>query len=102
MASGINTQLIGGLLKTDYENFVSVQVNNKNPMKDLFKFRKAEFAGANMEYSAQVSRNVSPMFVGEDSAMAEAGAQGHVKVQIGQKKLMARVRFTSEALHDSR
>lgn len=101
MAVGANTQVIGGILKTKFEDFVSVNVNNKNPLKDLFKFKKAEFAGSDIEHSAQVSRNVSPMFVGEDSAMAEAGAQGHVKVRIGQKKLMARIRLTSEAIHDS-
>jgi hypothetical protein len=42
------------------------------------------------------------MWVGEDGAFADAGAQGNVQVRIGQRKLMARVRLTSEAIHDSR
>jgi len=41
------------------------------------------------------------MWVGEDSAFADSGSQGYVKVHIGQRKLMARVRMTSEAIHDS-
>jgi len=41
------------------------------------------------------------MFVGEDSAFADAGAQGHVQVRISQRKLMARIRLTSEAISDS-
>ena len=51
--------------------------------------------------SLTAERNVSPMFVGEDSAFADAGVQGHVQVRVGQKKLMARVRMTYEAMKDS-
>jgi len=41
------------------------------------------------------------MFVGEDGAFADAGAQGSVRVHINQRKLMARVRMTSESMADS-
>jgi hypothetical protein len=99
--AGVNTQILGGVLKTVYENYVADQTLNKWPLKDIFKFEPAEFAGEEIVYGAHVSRNVSPMWVGEDTAFAEAGAQGHIKVRIGQRKLMARVRYTSEALHDT-
>jgi hypothetical protein len=99
--AGTDTQIIGGALKTVYEDFVSEAVNNKFPLKDQFKWQQVEYAGQEVVYDAHVTRNVSPMFVGEDSAFADAGAQGHIKVHIGQKKLMARIRMTSESIHDS-
>lgn len=46
-------------------------------------------------------RNVSPMFVGEDSAFADAGQQGYAKFSIDQKKLMSRLRMTWEVMQDS-
>jgi hypothetical protein len=98
---GADTQQIDGILKDFYEDYVSEQVNNRNPLKDLFKFETQGFSGREVVYTAHVSRNVSPMFVGEDSAFADAGAQGHVQVRISQRKLMARIRLTSEAISDS-
>jgi len=98
---GADTQVIDGILKDYYEDFVSEQLNQKNPLKELFKFEKSDFAGREVVYTAHVSRNTSPMFVGEDSAIADAGAQGHVQVRVGQKKLMGRVRMTYEAMQDS-
>lgn len=98
---GADTQSIDGILKDYYEDYVSEQVNNRNPLKDLFKFETEGFSGREVVYAAQVSRNISPMFVGEDSAFADAGAQGHVQVRVGQRKLMARIRITSEAMSDS-
>lgn len=98
---GADTQTIDGILKDYYEDFIAEQVNNKNPLKDLFRFETMPFAGREIVYTAHVSRNVSPMFVGEDSAFADAGNQGHVQVRVGQRKLMARVRMTSEAIADS-
>lgn len=98
---GADTQVIDGILKDYYEDFISEQLNQKNPLKDLFKFEKTDFAGREVVYTAHVSRNISPMFVGEDSAIADAGAQGHVQVRVGQKKLMGRVRMTAEAMADS-
>lgn len=104
--AGTNTQIIGGTLKTVYEDFVAEQTNNKFPIKGadskpLFKWKDVEFAGQEIVYDAHVQRNISPMFCGEDGAFADAGAQQSIKVHIGQRKLMARVRLTSEAIHDS-
>jgi hypothetical protein len=101
MSSGANTQTIGGLLKTVYEAYISEQVNNKFPLKELLKWETTDFAGQDKVYNAHVSRNVSPMWVGEDGAFANATSQGSIKIHIGQRKLMARIRLTSEAIHDS-
>ena len=101
MAGGANTQTIGGLYKTVYENFVAEQVNNKFPLKQLLKWEQVDFAGQDKVYNAHVSRNISPMWVGEDTAFGNAGSQGSIKIHVGQRKLMARVRLTSEAIHDS-
>jgi len=98
---GADTQLIQGALKTVFEDHVSEMVNNKNPLKGLFKWTPVDYAGQEIVYDAHVTRNISPMFVGEDGAFADAGVQGHIKVHIGQKKLMARVRMTSESISDS-
>jgi hypothetical protein len=101
MSVGANTQTIGGLYKTVFENFVSEQTNNKFPFKDLLKWEQVEFAGVDKVYNAHVSRNISPMWVGEDGAFGMATNQGSIKVHVGQRKLMARVRLTSEVIHDS-
>ena len=101
MAIGADTQIIGGTLKIVYENYVAEQTNNKFPLKDQFKWVDVDYAGSEVVYDAHVTRNISPMFCGENGAFADAGAQGSIKVHIGQKKLMARVRITSEAIHDS-
>src|SRR5215467_12166220 len=101
MASGANTQTISGIYKTKFEDFVAEQVLNKFPLKGIFKPETAEYAGQDVVYNAHVSRNISPMWVGEDSAFAGAGVQGSIKIHIGQRKLMARVRLTSEAIVDS-
>lgn len=99
--AGATTQTIGGLYKTQYENFVAEMVLNKFPLTKMFKAKKADWAGQEIVHNAHTSRNVSPMFVGEDGAFAEAGSQGSIKIHIGQRKLMARVRMTSEAMEDS-
>lgn len=100
--AGADTQQIDGIYKDYYEDFVADQTNNRNPLSDLLKEETVEFAGREVVYTADVTRNTSPMWVGEDGAFADAGAQGNVQVRIGQRKLMARVRLTSEAIHDSR
>lgn len=100
--AGADTQQIDGIYKDYYEDFVADQTNNRNPLSDLIKPENVEFAGREVVYTADVTRNTSPMWVGEDGAFADAGAQGNVQVRIGQRKLMARVRLTSEAIHDSR
>lgn len=99
--AGANTVTIDGLLKMNYEAIVANQVNDKNPLKDVFKTETVPYGGSETEYTARVSRNVSPMFTGEDGAMADAGSQGHVKIRVGQKKLMGRIRITPEAIYDT-
>lgn len=99
--AGINTAIVDGLLKENYEDYVSEKVNNKNPLGDIFKLQTVAYGGSETIYNAHTSRNISPMFVGEDGAMADAGAQGSVKVRVTQKKLMARVRMTPEAIYDT-
>lgn len=98
---GTDSQLIQGALKTKFEDYVADQVNNKFPLKGLFKWTGVDYAGQEVVYDAHVSRNVSPMFCGEDGAFADAGAQQHVKVHISQRKMMGRVRMTSESINDS-
>jgi hypothetical protein len=99
--AGANTATIDGLLKENYEAFIAEQVNQKNPLKDVFKTTPVPYGGRETVYDAHVSRNTSPMFTGEDGAFAEAGAQGHVQVRVQQKKLMGRVRITPEAIYDT-
>ena len=41
------------------------------------------------------------MFVGEDSAYADAGQQGYSRLFVDQRKLMARIRMTYEVMQDS-
>jgi hypothetical protein len=101
MTPGANTATIDGLLKTNYESFIAENVNQKNPFKDVFRTESVPYGGRETTYTAHVSRNTSPMFTGEDGAFAEAGAQGHVEVRVGQKKLMGRVRITPEAIYDT-
>jgi hypothetical protein len=99
--TGANTNSVDGLLKTNFESHIANQVNDKNPFKEIFKTQPVPYGGDETVYTARVNRNVSPMFTGEEGAMADAGAQGHVKVRVGQKKLMGRVRITPEAIYDT-
>jgi hypothetical protein len=99
--TGANTVTIDGILKQNYESFIAENVNQKNPFGDIFKTVTVPYGGREVVYTAHVSRNTSPMFTGEDGAFAEAGAQGHVEVRVGQKKLMGRIRITPEAIYDT-
>lgn len=99
--TGVNTQVIDALLKDNYEDFIAEGVNQRNPLSEVFKTVDVPFGGRETVYPAHISRNVSPMFVSEDGAMADAGAQGHVDVRVHQKKLMGRVRMTPEAMYDT-
>jgi hypothetical protein len=98
---GADTGSVAGSYKTVYEGFVAEMVLNKFPLKDYFKWEQLDHPGQEVVYNAHTSRNISPMFVGEDGAFADAGHQGSIKIHVGQRKMMARVRITSEALHDS-
>lgn len=98
---GADTQALDGIYKENYEDFVAIQVNERNPLKDIIKFKDLPYGGSEIVYSAKVGRNVSPFPTGEGSAFADAGSQRHVKVRAGVKKLMARVELTREAMNDS-
>lgn len=99
---GADTQSFEGILKDVFEDFVSEQVNNKHPLKELFRFQDKGFnGGREIVYSSHVRRNVSPMFTRERGAFAEAGQQGHVQVRVGQRKMMARAELTWEGIHDT-
>jgi hypothetical protein len=98
---GADTQTVDGLLHDYFEDFIAESVNQRNPLKDLFKFETKGFQGREVVYTSHVSRNSSPMFVGEDGASAEAGSQGHVEVRVGQKKCLGTVRMTYESMKDT-
>ena len=99
--AGADTQALGVTLKEVFESGVSEGVHNKNPLRDLIKTEKSSFMGETITRLMHTSRNVSPMFVGEDSAFAEAGQQGYARFNIDQKKLMSRLRMTWEIMVDS-
>lgn len=99
--TGTNTSIFEGAMKTVFENEVAEMVNNHFVWQSWFKPQKAEFYGQDTVYTAHVKRNVSPMWCGEDGAFADAGAQQNIKVHVGQRKIMARVRMTSEVMHDT-
>ena len=96
-----DTTALSGLAKDVFEDGVSEGVNNSFPLKDFFKTEDVDYKGGEGHvWTAHVGRNVSPMFVGEDSAFATAGSQQHKKGNIQITKLMARIRMTEEAMED--
>src|SRR3990167_5638959 len=98
---GADKQALDVIFKEVYEDGVSEGVHQKNPLRDLISTEKVPFKGLEIQRLMHTSRNVSPMFVGEDSAFAEAGQQGYAKFSIDQKKLMSRLRLTWEGMQDS-
>ena len=84
-----------------YEDGISEGVNNRNPLRDIIKTQPSDFTGRQIIKAAHTSRNVSPMFVGEDSPFAEAGRQGYVNLKVTQRKMMARIRMTYEVMQHS-
>jgi len=99
--AGADRQALDAVLKDVFEDGVAEGVNNKNPLRDVIKTEKAPFRGLEIQKLMHSTRNISPMFVGEDGAFAEAGQQGYVRFHIDQKKLMARLRMTWEIMVDS-
>ena len=94
-------QALDAIFKEVFEEGVSEGVNNKNPLRDIIKTERVPFKGLEIVKLAHTSRNISPMFVGEDSAFADAGNQGYTRLSIDQKKLMSRLRLTYEVMQDS-
>ncbi len=99
--AGADKQALDAIFKDVLEEGISEGVNNKNALRDIIKTEKVPFKGLEIQKLMHTSRNVSPMFVGEDSAFADAGNQGYVRFNINQKKLMARLRLTWEVMQDS-
>src|SRR3990167_8235349 len=98
---GADKQALDVIFKEVYEEGVSEGVHNKNPLRDLIKTEKVPFKGLEVQRLMHTDGNVSPMFVGEDGAFAEAGQQSYAKFHIDQKKLMSRLRMTWEVMQDS-
>jgi hypothetical protein len=84
-----------------FEEGVAEGVNNKNPLRDIIKTERVPFRGREIVRLSHTTRNVSPMFVGEDSAFADAGNQGYSRMFVDQRKLMSRLRLTWEVMQDS-
>lgn len=98
---GADKQALDAIFKDVFEEGVSEGVHQKNPLRDLIKTERVPFRGLEIQKLMHTSRNVSPMFVGEDSAFADAGQQGYARFHIDQKKLMSRLRLTYEVMQDS-
>jgi hypothetical protein len=94
-------QALDAIFKDVLEEGVAEGVNDRNPLRDVIKTETSPFRGREIVRVAHTSRNQSPMFVGEDSAYAEAGQQGYARMFVDQKKLMARIRMTYEVMQDS-
>ena len=99
--AGADKQALDAIFKEVFEEGVAEGVNNKNPLRDIIKTEKVPFKGLEVVKLAHTSRNISPMFVGEDSAFADAGQQGYTRLTIDQKKLMSPLRLTWEVMQDS-
>ena len=99
--AGADKQALDLIFKEVFEAGVSEGINNKNPLRDLIKTEKVPFKGLEIQRLMHTAGNVSPMFVGEDGAFAEAGQQSYAKFHIDQRKLMSRLRMTWEVMQDS-
>lgn len=98
---GADKQALDAVFKDVFEEGVAEGVNNKNPLRDMIKTERVPFKGREVVRAAHTSRNPSPMFVGEDSATADAGSQGYSRMFVDQRKLMAKIRMTWEVMVDS-
>ena len=99
--AGADKQSLDAVFKDVFEEGVAEGVNNKNPLRDIIKTERVPFRGREIVRLMHTTRNVSPMFVGEDSAFADAGNQGYSRMLVDQRKLMSRLRLTWEVMQDS-
>lgn len=99
--AGADKQALDAIFKEVFEDGVAEGVNNKNPLRDVIKTERVPFRGREIVRLSHTSRNISPMFVGEDSAFADAGNQGYSRMFVDQRKLMSRLRMTWEVMQDS-
>lgn len=98
---GADTQALDGIYKEFYEDYVSEGVNNKNPLKDLFKPQDIPYGGREVVWSAHVGRNPGVMASGEGGGLPAAGNQKHIQARATAKKVIGRVELTPEAIADS-
>lgn len=96
-----DTQVLDGIYKENYEDYVGEGVNNKNPLKDLFRFSEIPYGGREVVWTEHVGRNSSPMATGEGGGLADAGNQTHIQTRLTAKKMTARLELTPEAISDS-
>lgn len=96
-----DTGTLDGIYKEYYEDYVSEGVNNKNPLKDLFKPQDIDYGGREVVWAAHVARNPGVMATGEGSALPAAGQQRHIQARATAKKILGRVELTPEAIADS-
>lgn len=99
--AGADKQSLDAIFKEVFEEGIADGVNNKNPLRDLIKTENVPFKGREIVRLSHTLRNVSPQFVGEDSAFADAGNQGYSRMFVDQRKLMSRLRMTWEVMQDS-
>src|SRR3990167_1454005 len=99
--AGADKQALDAVFKEVHEEGIAEGVNQKNPLRDVIKTETSPFKGREIVKLAHTSRNISPMFTGEDSAFADAGQQGYSRLFVNQKKLMSRIRMTWEVMQDS-
>lgn len=96
-----NKSALNAIFKEVYEGGIAEGVNQKNPLQDLVSTEEVPFRGREIVMAAHTSRNISPMFTGEDSALPDAGSQGYIKLNVTPRKLNARIRMTYEVMQDS-
>lgn len=102
--SGADSTTADGIYKDYYEPAISEGCNNEFPLKDMVETIDAAGdwkGGRGTKWKFHHSRNVSPMYTREGAAFALAGKQGYVEGEITQRKLMARVKGTSEVFDDT-
>lgn len=102
--SGTDSTAADGIYKDYYEPAISEGCNNEFPLKDLIDTVDASGdwkGGRGSKWKFHHKRNVSPMYTREGAAFALAGAQGYVEGEVTQRKLMARVKGTSEVFDDT-
>lgn len=101
-SAGADSTAVYGLYKDVFEDGIAEGVNNTNPLQDVFKREKVDYAGGKgVTFEAHTGRNPSPMFTQEGAAFAGAGSQRHINGNIDVRKMMARLRLTAEAMDDS-
>jgi hypothetical protein len=96
-----DTQALDGIYKELYEDYVSEGVNNKNPLKDIFKPTETPYGGKEVVWAAHVGRNSGVMATGEGGLLPAAGQQRHINARATVRKVAGRIELTAEAIADS-